>query len=158
MPRQVDPPLAGRLAAVEELVAAAAAEVAARVEPPRYGSGGVGQGPAALVARMGSFTADGVAAALAFIRSNSEDALAAMAAGTRAQRDTEVEAALTRQRAAAAEAAGGAAGRRAALMRWWRGVTREEGAHVGAHAAGAAGGGVRLPRHSEAPLAAADPV
>jgi hypothetical protein len=107
---------------------------------------------------MGSFTADGVAAALAFIRSNSEDALAAMAAGTRAQRDTEVEAALTRQRAAAAEAAGGAAGRRAALMRWWRGVTGDEGAHAHAHAAGAAGGGVRLPRHSEAPLAAADPV
>jgi Trk-type K+ transport system membrane component len=151
MPRQVDPPLAGRLAAVEELVAAAAAEVAARTDPGRFGSGGAGGGPAALVARMGSFTADGVAAALAFIRSNSEDALAAMAAGTRAQRDTEVEAALTRQRAAAAEAAGGAAGRRAALLRWWRGVTGDD-----AHGGGA--DGVRSPRHSAATLAgSADP-
>ena len=98
MPRQVDPPLAGRVAAAEELAAAAKAELAAWAAARQHGSG-VAAASASMLARVGSFTQDSITAALALIRNTSSETLAAMAAGTRQQRAAAVEAAMSRQRA-----------------------------------------------------------
>jgi Trk-type K+ transport system membrane component len=120
MPRRVDPPLASRLAAVEELVAAAEAELAARAPRPggsgTTGGGATGSGlGGALAARVGSFTHDGVAAALALIRGTTDAELAAMAAGSRQEREAAVAVALRRQRAERGRGARLAAAARA----WW---------------------------------------
>jgi len=98
MPRQVDPPLAGRVAAAEELAAAAKAELAAWAAARQHGSG-VTAASASMLARVGSFTQDSITAALALIRNTSSETLAAMASGTRQQRAAAVEAAMSRQRA-----------------------------------------------------------
>ena len=96
MPRQVDPPLAGRVAAAEELAAAAKAELAAWAAARQHGSGVAAS--ASMLARVGSFTQDSITAALALIRNTSSETLAAMAAGTQQQRAAAVEAAMSRQR------------------------------------------------------------
>jgi len=100
MPRRVDPPLAGRVAAAEELAAAVQAKLAAWAASRAHGSS-VQAASASMLARVGSFTQDSITAALALIRNSSTETLAAMAAGTRQQRAAAVDAAMERQRTGA---------------------------------------------------------